>query len=74
MLAFILGYIQPQMSAQRRIPKHPSSCGSAGHTLFAKHICAVFYSALESSQILHKLPIQFCEIRFFGLLGRSQSI
>ena len=57
------------MSAQQRISKHPSSDGSAGHTLSAKHICAVFYSALESSQMLHKLPKHFCEIHVFGLLA-----
>ena len=72
MLAFILGYIQPQMSAQRRISKHPSSGGSAGHTLAAKHICVVFYSALESFQMLHKLPKQFCESRFLGLLAAAR--
>ena len=68
MLAFILGYIQSQMSAQWRISKHPSSAGCAGHTLSAKYLSAVFYSALGSSQILHKFHKQFCEIRFFGLL------
>ena len=72
MLAFILGYIQPQMSAQRRISKRPSSGGSAGHTLSAKNICAVFDSALECSQMLHKLPKQFCEIRFLGILATAR--
>ena len=72
MLVFILGYIKPQVPAQRRISKHPSSGGSAGRTFSAKHICAVFYSALESSQMLHKLPKQFCEIRFFGLLAAAR--
>ena len=72
MLDFILGYIQSRMSAQRRISKHPSSAGCAGHTLSAKHACLVFYSAVGSSKMLHKLQNPFCEILFFGLLAAAR--
>ena len=74
MLDFILGYIRLQMSAQRRISKDPSSAGCAGHTLSAKHLCAVFYSALESSQMLHKPHKQFYEIHLFGLLAAARPL
>ena len=72
MLDFILGYIQSRLSARRRISKHPKSTGCAGHTLFAKHVCAVFYSAVEGPEKLHKLQKPFCEIRFFGLLAAAR--
>ena len=72
MLDFILGYIQSRLSARRRISKHPKSAGCAGHSLFAKHVCVLFYSAVESFEMLHKLQKQFCEIQFFGLLATAK--
>ena len=72
MLDFILGYIKSRLSAQRRISKHPKSAGCAGHTVFAKHVCVVFYSAVGSSEMLHKLQKPFCDIRFFGLLAAAR--
>ena len=71
MLDFILGYIQSRLSARRRISKHPKSAGCAGHTLFAKHVYVVFYNAVESFEMLHKLQKPICEIRFFGLLAAA---
>ena len=59
MLDFILGYSVANVSAKAHL-KHPSSAGCAGHILFSKHLCAVFYNALRSFQMLHKLHKQFC--------------